>query len=121
MSVADKDGYSVREILEGKLERALKSGRDRSKEIAVLEADLFGAPLPRAIAYLWVAYNRIRRRKGGSGFGVSLIEWPDIEAFQRNSRINLAPWEVEIIEELDDLYVGEMNRAARDKQNSEKR
>lgn len=49
----------------------------------------------------------MRRRKGGSGFGVSPIEWPDIDAFVRQSGVRFAPWEVEIIEALDDLYLAQ--------------
>lgn len=47
---------------------------------------------------------RIRRRKGG-GFGLSPIEWPDIDAFVRNSQFNLAPWEIEVVEDLDDMFL----------------
>jgi hypothetical protein len=39
----------------------------------------------------------------------------------RNSRFDLAPWEIEVIEDLDDLYCQIHNEAARDKMNAEKR
>lgn len=42
--------------------------------------------------------------------GVKPIEWPDIDAFSRNSGRRYAPWEIEIIEAIDDLYVAEMNK-----------
>jgi hypothetical protein len=58
-------------------------------------------------AYLWRAFNRIRRRVGSNGFGANPISWPDIDAFCRHSRFHLAPWEIEIIEMLDDLYLTE--------------
>lgn len=64
-----------------------------------------------ALFYLWRTFNRIRRRKGGSGFGASPIEWPDIDAFIRNSKFNLAPWEIEIIEMLDDLYMAQQAKS----------
>lgn len=115
MSLADKDGYSSREILEGQLERARKSGRDQSKEIAELEAELAGDVMPVELRYLFRSYWRIRRRKGGNGFGPSPIEWPDIDAFLRHSRVALAPWEVEIIEELDDAFMIEQAKAQREK------
>lgn len=113
MLVPDKEGCSVREILEGQLERARQSGRDRSKEIAELEVELAGDPVPAELRYLLGGYWRIRRRKGGNGFGPSPIEWPDIDAFLRHSRVNLAPWEVEIIEELDDCFMSEQGKAQR--------
>lgn len=61
-------------------------------------------PLPLALGYLWRAYNRLRRRKG-SGFGPGPIEWPDIDAFLRLSGFALAPWEIEVIEEIDDVFL----------------
>ena len=63
--------------------------------------------MPKALAYLWSAFWRLRRRKGGTGFGPAPLEWPDIDAFLRRSSLDLAPWEVEVIEDLDDLYMSE--------------
>ena len=64
--------------------------------------------MPKALAYLFLSYMRIRRRKGG-GFGVTPIEWPDIDAFVRNSQFRLAPWEIEVIESLDDAFLAANN------------
>lgn len=61
-------------------------------------------PLPMALAYLWQTYRRLRRRKS-SGFGPGPIEWPDIDAFLRLSGVSLAPWEIEVIEEIDDVFL----------------
>jgi hypothetical protein len=103
-AAADETGnQSCREVLEQQLDRALKSGRDRSKDIADYEAQLACPPIPPALVYLWTIFRRIRQRVGSSGFGSSPISWPDIDAFCRHSRFPLAPWEVEIIEMLDDL------------------
>lgn len=66
--------------------------------------------MPAAVAYLWTAFQRIRQRRGGNGFGPCPVEWTDIEAFSRLSGIRFAPWEVEIIEELDDLWLLEAGR-----------
>ena len=33
------------------------------------------------------------------------IEWPDIDAFVRNTRSSLDPFDIEMIEELDDCYL----------------
>lgn len=70
--------------------------------------------MPAALAYLWRTYNRIRRRAAAGGFGPSPISWADIDAFTRHSRFALAPWEIEIVEQLDDLYMGEQAKQARD-------
>jgi hypothetical protein len=63
--------------------------------------------------YLWDIYDKIRRRKGSSGFGPSPIEGHDIESYQRRYRFPLAPWEHEVIEGLDDLYMKVQREAAR--------
>ena len=94
--------------MEGLLERSRNP-----KNIAYYESELAVPLLPPVLAYLWRAFQRIRRRKGGSGFGPSPIEWPDIDAFVRNSRFHLLPWEIEVIEELDDLYMAQQAKNAR--------
>jgi len=82
----------------------LKRSRSAKKR-AEYEADLETPPFPIPLAYLWAAYQRLRRRKGGSGFGISPLEWPDIDAFSRLSGLRLLPWEVAMLEKLDDAYI----------------
>lgn len=77
----------------------------RGAKRAEYEAELATPDFPIPMAYLWSAYHRLRRRKGGNGFGVSPLEWPDIDAFNRLSRISLLPWEVAMLERLDDIYL----------------
>lgn len=57
-----------------------------------------------ALNYLWRAFQRLHTRRGSNGFGPNPISWPEIDAFVRHSKFELAPWEIEIIETLDDLY-----------------
>ncbi len=71
--------------------------------------------LPSAGSHLWSVYSRLRRRKGGTGFGASPIEWPDIHAFMSAAVYPLAPWEIEIIEDLDDAYLAEQARGMKDR------
>ena len=91
---------SLQELLEGKLKRTRSP-----KRRAALEAQLARPPLPRSVAYLWRIFNRLRRRKGSNGFAMSPIGWPDIDAFVRHSKMPLTPWEIAIIEDLDDLFL----------------
>jgi len=37
--------------------------------------------------------------------GPQPITWQDIDAFLRRSEIALAPWQIELIERLDDIYL----------------
>lgn len=90
---------SYRTTLEGLIERT----RDPVRR-AKYEAELVVPPFPKALGYLWNAYQRIRRRKGG-GMGPSPIEWPDIAAFIDRTGIDLRPWEIEIIEAVDDQFL----------------
>lgn len=60
-------------------------------------------PFPKPLAYLWRAYLRLRRRAPGGFSGPQPVGWPAIEAFAR--LFDLAPWEIEIIEALDDIYL----------------
>lgn len=85
------------------LERAERKGH--AGRIAELSAKLAQPEFPAALHYLWRIFRRIRRRKGAGMSGPSPIEFPDLDAFQRASRVRLAPWEVEVIEALDDLFL----------------
>jgi hypothetical protein len=87
------------------------AGRASGARLAKYQAELDCPPLPLALDYLWRIFNRLRRRKCGNGFGSSPIEWPDVDAFLRLSRIELAPWEIEILEDLDDLFLADHSKA----------
>jgi hypothetical protein len=72
-------------------------------------------PFPVALRYLWDVYHRIRGRKAPGFNGPSPIEWPDMDAFCRLSGARLAPWEIELIETIDDIFLrapAEMERIA---------
>lgn len=89
-----------RDLLEGLIERTRNQ-----KNLEEYQRALSCPSCPKSMEYLWAIFLRLRRRKSQNGFGVPAIEWPDIDAFVRNSRITLTPWEIEIVEELDDLYL----------------
>lgn len=57
------------------------------------------------LSYLWKAFGRLSNRRGSNGFGAMPIGWSDIEAFSRLSRIQFHPWEIELIEDIDKLYL----------------
>lgn len=107
LAAPDDKGLSYREALEGMRERT-----QRPERLAEIERELTLPPFPAALAYLWSAFNRLRRRKGGNGFAPSPLEWSDIDAFVRHSGARLAPWEIALIEDLDDLWLAERGRSS---------
>lgn len=66
--------------------------------------------MPPQMTHLMRAYERLRRRKASSS-SIVPIEWPDIDAFVRHTRLALSPREIEIIEDLDDIFLSAMNKA----------
>lgn len=79
--------------------------RDEPNEVARLENELHVPPLPPAITFLWLDYNRLRQRKAYGFNGANPIEWHDIEAFQRLTGRRFTPWMVELIEDIDQAYI----------------
>lgn len=103
LDTRDKEGVTERQHLEGLVARARTHERRRE-----IEASLAVPEMPPELTYLWTAFRRLSGRRGSSGFGPLPIGWPDIDAFQRLTRAALAPWEIEIIEMLDHLFLKTM-------------
>jgi hypothetical protein len=61
--------------------------------------------LPAALGYLWIAFLRLAARRQSYGFGPVRLSWVEIDAFNRLSGTKLKPWEIEIIEALDDCWM----------------
>lgn len=90
-------------MLEAQLERAER--KKATKRVREIEAELTMPPFPSALGYLWNAYIRLRRRKGAGFSGYEPIGWQDIDAFVLRSGLHLVPWEIEILEEIDDIFL----------------
>lgn len=84
---------------------------DAKKYIAQYKADLAVPPFPISLIHVWRAYNRLRRRKNPGFSSFAKIEWPDIDAFLRRSGVRLRPWEVVLLEDLDDVFLKAMRMA----------
>lgn len=46
-----------------------------------------------------------------NGMGASPLSWREIEAWQRSTRVRLAPWEARLIRHLSREYLAETHRA----------
>lgn len=82
-----------------------------AEERAEAEAQLSVAPLPLPLLYLWNDFQRLSSRRTGSGFGINPIAYADIEAFARLAGKRFAPFEIELIEDLDNLFRIEFAKA----------
>jgi hypothetical protein len=70
---------------------------------AALEAELETPPFPFELEHVWPAFCRLNARRQ-SGFSIEPIAWSDLDAFIRLTGVRLAPWEIQLIEMLDDLF-----------------
>jgi hypothetical protein len=94
----------------------LKRTRDPMRR-AEREKELECPPFPLALEYIWRIFKRLARRRTSNGFGSNPITWSDIAAFEVHSKFPLKPWEIEIIEDLDDLDRAEQARSQSTNQN----
>lgn len=72
---------------------------------------------PTAVGYVWRTYSRLRRRTKHGFNGPQPIDFQEIDAFVRVSRFPLRPWEVQIIEDIDDAFLQPAYRKAADVRN----
>lgn len=97
------------------LERAER--KSHAPRIAELTEKLATPPFPKALEYLWAIYRRLRRRKAAGMEGVAPIEWADLGGFARLAGFDISPWEVELIERVDDAYLTVMAAQAERERN----
>lgn len=68
--------------------------------------------MPLALSYVWDAWKRLRRRSSAGVNGADPITWQDIDAFVRRTGSRLDPRDIELIEDLDDLYLASLTSEA---------
>lgn len=76
-----------------------------------------------ALSYVWQAWVRLRRRTPAGFNGPNPITIEAIDAFIRRTGLRLDPQDIELIENVDDLYLrksSEQQASERDKQQSMK-
>lgn len=71
-----------------------------------------------ALSYLWQAWARLRRRTPAGINGPNPITIEAIDAFVRRTGLRLDPGDIQLIEDIDDLYLSKMAEQAseRDRQ-----
>lgn len=60
--------------------------------------------MPELLEYLWKWFLRLSKRRG-SGFGPAPLSHTGIKDFFTLIKIEPTPWEIEQIEQLDDVYL----------------
>lgn len=86
------------------LSRAERAGNEG--RIAQLTEEMRLPPLHRSAWPVWVKFLRLSRRRDWSDWGAPrLIKHTEIVAFQQLTRIRFAPWEIDLIEILDGVYM----------------
>lgn len=58
-----------------------------------------------ALHYVWEIFWRLRGRKGGGLSGPEPFSWSELEALVRLTGWRLSPWEIRLVEMLDNLYL----------------
>lgn len=77
---------------------------DRAR-VALLKPDIKQKPLPPAARPIWMTFCRLSARRSSGGFGPAPLGWTDLHAYQRMTGATLSPWEIEMIEMLDGMYL----------------
>lgn len=109
---------------DGLTERAHLEFRERQQQKRnpdYREPGLIGPPMPPAGEYLWTWFRRLHRRRRYGDSGPMPISTGDIRDWIDLHKCPLDPWEIEILEDLDDAYLGAVSegRAAAMKQATE--
>ena len=91
-----------------RLERRTPDGqrlRDHLEAVAqatgITPPELIPLPLPRGCQALWSAFLDLHARRGHSGFGPLPIGLGDLVAWQTLMAIDLNPWEIDTVLQLD--------------------
>lgn len=62
-----------------------------------------------ALEYLWQDYSMLRGRKAPGMHGFNPIEWADFAAYKQLSGRRLAPWEISLLIDLDNIWLTAMS------------
>lgn len=72
-----------------------------ARQTGTLPEQLQAEPLPAGLLGLWQTYCALRRQAAGSGLGAGPVTFEAIEAWGRLGGVQLTPWEVETLTEMD--------------------
>lgn len=86
--------------LEAHLRQAAKSGVNLD--------ELFGERTvepPSELRFVWLQFLELNRGRGSSGWWPNVISYVEISAFCKLYNMRLAAWEIDVIKQLDSLWM----------------
>jgi hypothetical protein len=76
---------------------------------------LDGPEYPELLEPVWHDFLHLSRGRTSNGFGANLLTWTDIAEWQRLTRIDLSPWQVDLLVALDNVWLTEHARQLKSK------
>lgn len=74
-----------------------------------MEADVAEPALPIELEYLWKLFWKLNCKRQ-NGMGVNSLDSSEILAWQARRRVQFDPWEHDVIDRLDALFVQHQNK-----------
>lgn len=76
--------------------------------------ELLPVPIPPGCDALWQTFMELHRARSAGMGGPAAISWQDILAWQAINGVQLNPWEVSVIQQLDRVAVEQMAKTKSD-------
>lgn len=64
-----------------------------------------GFDCPPELEWHFHAFLGLSRKRSGGGFGANPLAWSEVESWARLCRIELLPWEVDVLMALDEVWL----------------
>lgn len=93
--------------------------KQRNRHKAVVESDQ-GRKCPQSLMYIWEWFMDLHRSRGSNGFGVNPLSWTEIKSWSDLMRKDLEVWEVQVIKNIDGLFLTQWHEDNKKKDKSKK-
>lgn len=72
--------------------------------------ELDGPEFPELLAHIWNVFLQLHTSRPAGGVGPGAITESEMRAWMQNHRVDLLPWECEVIKMLDNVYMRSISR-----------
>jgi hypothetical protein len=97
LSMRQPDGATLREHLQS-------AWRQTGERPELLEP----VDCPDEMLYLWDRFLEVSKRRTSNGFGLNPVPYADIAAWATMNRVRITPFELEVLDRIEALYVSLM-------------